>query len=383
MMLSGDTAKDAHSQTDGVMPSAKTTKQNVKILPYQSQRTWQANQLNKRTLVRLIFMDAIAMLRAAIAEHDRGDETFQQYAFWVRKFYLFLKKPVSAWTGEDVTRGMVWLYEENYSASSRKNALCACAFLFRRVLKRDMGILKLPPMPKQHQTLRDVPTREEVARIIMLLAGQVKLLGGILYGSGTRVRETCKLRVKDIDFDRQEVRIHQGKGDKSRLPPLAETLIPALKHYIAHPRFEMYQRDVAAGAGFVELPGRLAQKYKRANREYRWQFLFPSDRVTPDGYRWHITPEAVGKQFRWAVRKAGIIKRLTPHTFRHGFTTHALENGEELRTVMDWLGHEDANTTAIYAHTQHRGTSPMDAGRRQVEKPVARICFDEVVRLEA
>jgi site-specific recombinase XerD len=242
-------------------------------------------------------------------------------------------------------------------------------------------------MPKQRQTLRVVPTREEVARIIMLLTGPVKLIGGLIYGGGLRVEETCTLRVQDIDFQNHEVRIHQGKGDKSRLPPLAELMEPALQHYINVTRFDLFRRDLARGAGYVELPGRLAIKYPRANREYRWQFLFPSNcirnaqgkpRKTEDepGWRWHITKEAVEQQFAAANRISGIIKRITPHTFRHAFTTHALENGEEFKTVQNWLGHQDANTTLIYAHSQHRGTSPMDHGRsiRPAAQPL-RICF--------
>lgn len=320
-------------------------------------------------------MNAIELLKNAIAARNCDDDTFDQYAFWIRKFYSFLHKPVSQWSGGDVTRAMAWLHEQRYSATSRKNALCAVVFMFRWVLKRDLGLLDLPPMPKQRKTLRTVPTREEVARIIMLLRGEIKLMAGIIYGGGTRVEETCLLRVQDIDFDNREIRIHQGKGDKSRKPPLAEILIPALEHYIKVTRFDLYQRDLACGAGYVELPGRLANKYPKANREYRWQFLFPS-RCIRAGYRWHITPEAVQQQFAAANRLSGIIKRITPHTFRHAFTTHALENGEEFETVRKWLGHEDANTTLIYAHTQHRGTSPMDFGRaiKPISEPL-RICF--------
>jgi site-specific recombinase XerD len=332
-------------------------------------------------------MNAIQLLKNAIFARHCADDTFDQYAFWIRKFYSFLKIPVSQWSGDDVTRGMVWLRDCNYSATSRKNALCAVVFMFRWVLKRDLGLLDLPPMPKQRKTLRDVPTREEVARIIMLLTGQAKLIGGIIYGGGTRVEETCTLRIQDIDFHNHEIRIHQGKGDKSRLPPLPELMSPVLQHYIKVTRFDLFQRDLARGAGYVELPGRLAIKYPRANREYRWQFLFPSNCIRNEkgrsrksesepGYRWQITKEAVEQQFSAANRISGIIKRITPHTFRHAFTTHALENGEEFETVRKWLGHEDANTTLIYAHTQHRGTSPMDFGR--VIKPISeplRICF--------
>ena len=317
------------------------------------------------------------MLKNAIAARNCDDDTFQQYAFWIRKIYGFLKIPVSQWSGPDVTRAMVWLHGQNYSPTSRKNALCAVVFIFRWVLKRDLGLLDLPPMPKQRKTLKEVPTREEVARLIMLLRGEFRLMAGLMYGGGTRVEETCKLRVKDFDFDRKEIRIHQGKGDKSRLPPLPEAMIPALKRWLLEDRKAMYDRDVAQGWGFVELPGRLAIKYKSANRDFAWQFAFPSRVVSSTGYRWHITPNAMQDELRKARRIAGIIKPVTPHTLRHAFCTHALEDGNEFETVRNWMGHEDANTTLIYAHTQHRGVSPMDFGRRIRPFPMPpQITFD-------
>ena len=309
-------------------------------------------------------MTAIEMLKDAIAARNCDDDTFQQYAFWIRKIYGFLKIPVSQWSDTDVTRAMVWLHGQKYSSPSRKNALCAVAFMFRWVLKRDLGQLDLPPMPKQRKPLKEVPTRVEVARLIMLLRGEFRLMAGLMYGGGTRVEETCMLRVKDFDFDQKEIRIHQGKGDKSRLPPLPEVMIPALKSYLAGPRRDLYERDLAMGFGYVELPGRLANKYKAANREFAWQFAFPSRMVSATGYRWHITPNAMQDELRKARRIAGIIKPVTPHTLRHAFCTHALENGTEFETVRKWMGHEDANTTLIYAHTQHRGVSPMDFGRQ-------------------
>lgn len=308
-------------------------------------------------------MNAIEMLRQATLTRNLDKDTFQQYAFWIKRIYGFLKIPASQWTGPDIERAMAWLNEERYSPTSRKLALCAVVFWFKHVLKRDLGQLNLPPMPKQRKTLKVVPTREEVARIISLMRGEFQLMAGLMYGAGTRVEETCMLRVQDIDFDRGEIRIMSGKGDKSRTPPLPQVMIPALKAYIDGPRRDLFNRDIAAGAGHVELPNRLDRKYRNASREYRWQFLFASRRVTNDGKRWYLTPEAVQNALREAVKLAQVTKRVTPHTLRHAFCTHALENGEEFETVRNWMGHTDANTTLIYAHTQHRGTSPMDFGR--------------------
>lgn len=321
-------------------------------------------------------MNAIERLRQVMLARNCDKDTFEQYSFWIRKLYSRIQKPVSQWQGGDVEAALAWLNDQRYSPTSRKLALCAVVFVFRHVLKRELGQLNLPPMPKQRKTLKVVPTREEVAKIISLMRGEFQLMAGLMYGGGTRVEETCMLRVKDLDFERCEIRIEQGKGDKSRTPPLPVVMIPALRAYIEGARRDLHNRDLAGGKGFVELPYRMDRKYPGASREFGWQFLFASRRVTPDGKRWYLTPKAVQDALKEAKRLARVVKRVTPHTLRHAFCTHALENGEEFRTVQDWMGHEDANTTLIYAHRQHPGTSPMDFGRSLpvVRQPLA-ICF--------
>lgn len=315
------------------------------------------------------------MLKHAIAVHDRDRDTFQVYAFWNRKFYGFIRKPASQWAGEDVERFMAHLYHERYAAKSRKQALNAIVFVFRRVLKRELGTLDLPPMPKEHKPLRTIPTREEIAHIFIRLSGQAKLMAGLMYGSGLRVEECCKLRVQDIDFAAETVRIHSGKGNKSRLTPLAKIIVPALKRHVAG-RMELHERDVANGFGFVELPGRLKRKYRNANRELRWQFLFPSNAVR-EGFRWHATPEAVQLQMRKACAAARITKRVTPHTLRHAFATHALEAGNGIEWLRERMGHEDLNTTAIYLHADRAGgVSPLDGVALPVVLSPARISFE-------
>lgn len=315
-------------------------------------------------------MGLITKLEAALVEQSRGKSTGQCYKFWVRKFYAHNRKPASQWTGEDVHTWMLHLAEENYSAVSRKQALNAVAFVFKHVLKSDMGRLDLPPMPKVRHTLRIIPSREELGRIFSGLHGQVKLMAGLMYGSGLRVLcECCRLRVQDIDLEALTVRVHDGKGAKCRLTVLPVLLVPALRRQIAW-RAALHEQDLADGAGLVELPGRLAQKYPQANRELRWQFLFPST-VRRGQYRWHTTDEAIGKQLRAAVKAAGIQKRVTPHTLRHAFATHAMQAGNDIKTVQELLGHEDLNTTAIYLHADAaRGLSPLDAIARPIAAPV-------------
>jgi integron integrase len=322
-------------------------------------------------------MGLIPKLKAAMVERSCLPRSIDCYCFWNRKFYAFTQRPASQWTGADVRAFLLWLHAENYSPVSRKQALNAIAFTFKHVLQADMGHLNLPPMPKVHQTIRIIPSREEIARIFAGLRGQVKLMAALMYGSGLRVGcECCRLRVHDVDLGALTLRIWNSKGDKSRRTILPVLLVPALRRHLAWLQ-ALHDQDVAAGCGLVELPGRLAQKYKHANREFGWQWLFPST-VVRGQYRWHATDESVAKQMRAAIKGAGITKRITPHTLRHAFATHAMQSGNDIKTVQELLGHEDLNTTAIYLHADAaRGVSPLDTlacgPQRSAPEVVARI----------
>jgi integron integrase len=301
----------------------------------------------------------IPKLKQAMAEQSCGRNTVETYCWWARKLYTHTNKPASQWSGEDVQAWLWSLHEANYSAQSRKQALCAAAFIFKHVLKADMGKLDLPPLPQVRQSLRVIPTRAEIGRIFAGLRGQAKLMAGLMYGAGLRVNECCTLRVQDIDFDRLTVRVENGKGDKSRLTVLPSLMVEALRRHISW-RKSLHDLDLANGHGLVQLPGRLAIKYPNASRELRWQWIFPSTLVRGQ-YRWNTSPESVGKQMRAAVRAAGITKRVTPHTLRHAFATHGLLMGNDIKTVQAQLGHESIETTAIYLHkVASVGMSPLD-----------------------
>lgn len=313
-------------------------------------------------------MSLTTKFREAAIEFTLLPKTVACYDHWQRKFYKFCKLPASRWTGEHVRQWLVSLADQKYSPVSRKQALCALVFVFKRVLKKDLGQLELPPMPRVRQTLRTIPSREELGRIFAGLTGQAKLMAAVMYGGGLRVNECCQLRVQDVDFEALTIRVWNGKGDKCRLTLLPVMLVPALRRHLAW-RKSIHDLDLANGGGLVELPGRIAVKYKNANREFRWQWLWPSA-VTRGQYRWFATDEMVSKQMRAAVKAAGIIKRITPHTLRHGFATHAMQSGNDIKTVQELLGHEDLNTTAIYLHADAaRGISPLDVGTRPL--PVA------------
>ena len=293
-------------------------------------------------------------------EKSLSRNTQQNYQHWFKKFYSFCQIPASQWTPDAVRKWLIYLHDQNYSPVSRKQALCAVKFVFDHVLKKEMGWLDLPPMPKVRHTLRIVPTREEIARIFAGMSGQSKLMAALMYGGGLRVNECCHLRVQDIDIAATTIRIWDGKGQKCRLTILPVMLIPAMRRHLAW-REALHNLDLASGGGLVELPGRLAIKYKSAPRELRWQWLWPSE-VKRGQYRWFATDEMVSKQMRRAMKSAGIIKRITPHCLRHAFATHAMQAGNDIKTVQELLGHGDLNTTAIYLHADAaRGISPLDA----------------------
>lgn len=304
-------------------------------------------------------MSLYQRFRSAAIEQSLARNTIASYDNWHRHFYAFCKVRASEWSGELVRRWLVHLYDQKYSPVSRKQALCAVKFVFDYVLKRDLGRLELPPMPRIRHALRTIPSREELARVFAGLTGQSQLMAALMYGAGLRVGECCKLRVQDIDLAALTIRVWDGKGQKCRLTILPVLLVPALRKHLAWVQ-AVHDVDLSHGGGLVELPGRLAIKYRQANREFRWQWLFPSS-VVRGQYRWHATDEMVAKQMRAAVKAAGIIKRVTPHTLRHGFATHAMQSGNDIKAVQELLGHEDLNTTAIYLHADAaKGTSPLD-----------------------
>ena len=325
-------------------------------------------------------MSLYEKLQFAVASNNHDANTLESYWAACKKFYAFCGKPASQWNGPDVERWLVSLHDQNYSRSSRKNALCAMSYVFKHVLKADMGRLNLPAMPPERKPLKIIPTREEIARIFAGLKGQPRLIAALEYGAGTRIGETCELRVQDIDFATLTVRIHQGKGDKDRMTVLPTMLVPALQRQIAW-RKAQHDIDLAHGGGFVELPGQLAKKYPNAKRELRWQFLFPSA-VTRGQYRWHITPKAVQDALRAAVNAAGIIKRVTPHTLRHAFATHSMRMGNDIETVRDLLGHDSIETTAIYLHADaSSGCSPLDVAM-DLPLPVKNLAAPRVALLK-
>jgi integron integrase len=259
--------------------------------------------------------------------------------------------------------------KERISASTQNQALSAILFLYRHVLNRKIGDLGEVIRARKPKRLPVVMTREEVKLVLSHLKGDRWLMANIMYGAGLRVRECLRLRIQDVDFAASQILVRDGKGFKDRVTMLPDVIKrPLLEHLEAVKK--IHERDLAEGYGRVQMPYALARKYPNAARERGWQWVFPQEnrwvnKRTDQQGRHHIDESILQKAVKAAVRRAGITKHATCHTFRHSFATHLLEDGYDIRTVQELLGHKDVRTTMIYTHVLNRGShgvvSPADA----------------------
>jgi integron integrase len=297
--------------------------------------------------------------------------TEQVYAHWVRRFILFHGKRHPRELGaREVEAFLTHLaVERRCSASTQNQAKSALLFLYKEVLAVELPWLDDVASAKVPHRLPVVLTRAEVDRLFAAMAGTPALIARLAYGTGMRIMECLRLRVKDVDFARREILIREGKGFRDRVTVLPSTVVGPLQEHLARVR-ALHERDLGAGFGDVHLPYALARKYPNAGRYWCWQYVFPSARRSIDPRsgierRHHADPKAIQRAMQAAVRAAGIAKPATPHTLRHAFATHLLESGYDIRTVQELLGHKDVSTTMIYTHVLNRGgrgvVSPLDA----------------------
>lgn len=309
-------------------------------------------------------------LRLTIRRRHYSYRTEKTYVNWTKAFIRFhgLRHPRDL-GAEDIKHFLNHLANERrVSASTQSQALAALLFLYKQVLGVELPWLEGVDRARKPQRLPVVLTRAEVRQVLANLRGVCWLAGSLMYGAGLRVLEYVTLRVKDVDFAYRQITVRDGKGRKDRITLLPDGLRTPLERHLATVK-TLHERDLEAGFGHAPLPHALARKYQNADREWGWQFVFPSasrspDRATGVLHRYHMSPKTVQSAMYDAVRRAQIRKPASCHTLRHSFATHLLESGYDIRTVQELLGHSDVKTTMIYTHVPNRGgrgvLSPLD-----------------------
>jgi integron integrase len=309
-------------------------------------------------------------VRAAIRLRRLSKRTEEAYTHWIKRFILFHHKRHPQEMGAVEIRDFLshLAVDRQVARSTQNQALHALLFLYREVLQRELPPLAGIEMATKRPRLPVVFTREEAQAVLAQLTGTHWLVVSLLYGSGLRLLECLRLRVKDLDFKRNQIIVREGKGDKDRVTMLPQRLKEPLQQQLARAKLR-HEQDLREGFGAVYLPFALDRKYPNAAKEWGWQYVFPSARRSVDprsgqSRRHHLDEREVQRAVKEAVRRAGVHKPGSCHTFRHSFATHLLEVGHDIRTVQELLGHYDVRTTMIYTHVLNRGglgvRSPLD-----------------------
>ncbi len=300
-------------------------------------------------------------VRQNIHCHNYSMRTEQAYVSWIRRYIFFHDKKHPQEMGEEeIVQFLNYLAKDQRTAlSTQKQALNALVFLYKKVLKIELGAFEGLLPARKPKKLPVVLCREEVAAVLCQIEGPARLMAELLYGAGLRLSECIGLRVKDLDFEYQHILVRDGKGQKDRVTLLPAPLVPEMKRHLESVR-RFRDWDLKQGYGQVLLPRGLSRKYPKAKREWAWWFVFPSSsRIiapeTGEYCRSHAHESRLQKAVKIAVQKAGITKPASCHTFRHSFATHLLEDGYDIRTVQELLGHKDLKTTMIYTHVLNKG----------------------------
>jgi len=299
--------------------------------------------------------------------------TERSYSDWIKRYVLFHgmqeREELFAASEEKVERFLTYLaVDGQVSPSTQNQAMNALVFLYKRVLKKPLEQSVDAVRAKKKVNIPVVMSREEVAQVIAVMDGVPQVIVKLLYGGGLRIMEALRLRVQDIDYEMKQLRVKSGKGDKDRFTTYPATLTPLLQNHLTRVKM-LHRKDLDQGYGEVYLPQALARKYKGAAREWGWQYVFPSTQLSKDPRsgvvrRHHIDPSVVNRAIKSAIRKVGLVKKVSAHTFRHSFATHLLQRGTDIRTIQVLLGHSDVKTTMIYTHVLLQGgqgvVSPLD-----------------------
>ncbi len=299
--------------------------------------------------------------------------TEEAYRNWIKRYIFFHDKRHPKDLGAEHVRAFLThlAVNQKVAASTQNQAFNALLFLYRQVLKMEPPNIEGVERARHSRRLPVVFTKEEANAVIVHLKGENRLIASLLYGSGLRIMEAVRLRVKDIDFSRNEVMVRDGKGEQDRLTMLPQSLSRALEVQVEAVQ-RLHEEDLKRGGGEVYLPYALDRKYKSAAKDFIWQYLFPANKHSIDPRsgktrRHHVSEQNVQRAVKTALRAAGVRKNGTCHAFRHSFATHLLEDGYDIRTVQELLGHKDVRTTMIYTHVLNKGgrgvRSPLDSPR--------------------
>jgi len=303
----------------------------------------------------------LEQVREAVRTRHYSIRTEEAYIRWIREYILFFDKRHPAELGAKEVSAFVshLAVNRNVASSTQNQALSALLFLYREVLDLPIGWVEDVERAKRPKRLPVVFTREEVRAVLSHMRAETWLMASLLYGSGLRLMECVRLRVKDVDFAQFQITVREGKGDKDRITMLPPSLVQPLERQLERAK-ALHEMDVREGFGHVYLPYALARKYPNADREWGWQYAFPARQRSVDPrsgreQRHHIAETALQKAVRVAVKGAGITKLGSCHTLRHSFATHLLEAGYDIRTIQELLGHADVQTTMIYTHVLNKG----------------------------
>ncbi len=313
----------------------------------------------------------LEQLRDTLRVKHYSYRTEQTYVDWTHRYVLFHDKRHPKDMGApEIEAFLTYLAVElKVAASTQNQALCALLFLYRHVIRQEVGLSIDAVRAKKSRYLPTVLTHAEAIAVLEQLSGTHQLVAKILYGSGLRLMEALHLRVKDIDFAQQQIVVRDGKGGNSRVTPLPTSLIVKLKNHLQQVQ-RTHHQDLEQGYGSVYLPYALERKYPNAERQWIWQYVFPSERISKDPRsgivrRHHLDESGLQKAVKQAGFLAKMDKRVSCHTFRHSFATQLLQNHYDIRTVQELLGHKDVKTTMIYTHVLNKGgrgvLSPLDA----------------------
>ena len=309
-------------------------------------------------------------VRESLRIHHYSIRTEKSYINWMKRYIFFHKKRhPNELAAKEISEFLSHLaVQRQVSASTQNQALNALVFLYKHVLKKEPGIFEGVIRAKRPERLPTVLTKIEANRLLNALSGTYRLMGDLLYGTGMRVMELLRLRVKDLDFDKMTITIRQGKGEKDRITMMPEILIQTLHDHLKRVKL-LHENDLKMGLGRVFLPDALEVKYPNLDRSWGWQYVFPAkglliDPRTGRKERHHVHETAIQRAIKQATHLTGINKHIGPHTLRHSFATHLLEKGRDIREIQELLGHANVATTQIYTHVLNRPgiliKSPLD-----------------------